>query len=93
MQAEGRDFWPLCIVFLTLAIGANEVEIITFCFLDFDAMTFGVLPNVAFFAGNAVGTVIQIFTVHSADGTVKDPFVFFFGKSLELLLAAFHLRL
>jgi len=69
------------------------MKVIAFGICFFDAMTFGVLPDIALFASNAVSTVIDIHAVYATDRTVKHPFIFLLLELFKLFLPLFQLCL
>lgn len=80
-------------LWLLLAAGANEMEVILLCVLLIDAVAFRVLPGVAPFASNRVSTVIVILTVLATNCTIEHPFVILFSQRIQLFLSSLHLRL
>lgn len=92
-KTERWDLWFPGLFLLAHAVVTHEVKVFTFGILLADTMTLGVLPDVAFLAGNAVGAVVEVLAVHATDRAVKDPLIFFFGQLVEFLLSSLHLQL
>lgn len=68
------------------------MEVVTFGIRLLDAVTCRVLPDVALLTGDAMCAVVEILTVHTAHGAVKDPLVLLLGQLVEFSLPAFHLQ-
>lgn len=60
-----------------LTVFAEKVELVLLGLLFAHAMTSTMLPNITFVAGHAMGTVVKVLAVHTADGAVKVPRVVF----------------
>ena len=74
-ELQGWEFWTFCFLLLTLAVLADKLKVFPFRFILRDPEALAVLPNVAFFAGDAVGAVIQILPMHSTARAVEDPLI------------------
>ena len=81
------------LLFLPDAVVAHKMKVFSLGVGLFDAVAFGMLPDVALLAGYAMCAVVEVLPVHAADSAVKDPLVFFLGQFVEFLLPTLHFEL
>ena len=79
-----------------LAARAEKVEVISLCLVWFDAMAGAVLPYVAVFAGEDVGSIIEILAMNATNGAIKVPMLIGLAELLlqltDFSLLPFNLR-
>ena len=74
-ELQGWKFWTFRFLLLMLAVLADKLKVFPFRFILRDPEALAMLPHVAFFAGDAVGAVIQILPMHSTARAVEDPLI------------------
>jgi hypothetical protein len=85
--------WRHGILCLRLAILAKKMEILPLSLLLADPMASTMLPDIALIARHAVGTVVEVLTMHTAHGAIKVPRIVLLLQVLKILLPFLHIRL